>query len=414
MNILITGATGFVARNFIEYITKNQKDITLTLLTQRLPRAKKLYGNLSDCLITTEISTNMQKPDVVLNLAGSPIMSSAFKMHSPKDLWDSRIFYTANLCKKLKEINYMPEVFITASATGIYTPSPNKVTEISPMLGGNFIANLALDWENSAYQGCKTTTSRLIILRFGNIIGNNGGIYKRLASFYKKGFTFYIGDGKQYMPWISIEDVIQIILFSIHNKNIKGAVNVCAPQSLTHKQFCSILAQSFNKKLKYHLPEWVFKMVEGESAVAILAGQNVHPQKLIDNNFNFKYPTLENLLLPDIKKSPALSLSSDSRDTTDVKDDNPTTTATKHNIKFAARKTHIQGPTLHGIPDFESEENNSKINDVSSENSFSKNENQNSSTTQDDLNTSENKSQNLDSNNIQPVTSLNLHFEGVI
>lgn len=295
MNILVTGATGFVARNFVKYVTDNFHQVNFILLTRSPFTARNLYKNYKNCKIITELTSNLPAINIVLNLAGSPVMGGSFRFNSKELIWQSRIEYTLDLCQKLKELKNFPSVFINASATGIYGSSNEPITERTHKLGGDFFPSLALDWENSAWEGCKTTTARVALLRFGNIIGNDGGMFPEFRKLYKLGLTCKIGRGNQFMPWISIDDTVRAIVYTMTHKTCQGAINICSPVKVTHHEFCTLLAKAMNKQVRFKVPEWLLSFVKGDVAKIVTMNQIVIPQRLIREGFTFNDENLEDL-----------------------------------------------------------------------------------------------------------------------
>ena len=289
MKILITGATGFIARNFVKTVSHQfQNKIDFFFYTRRPNIAKNFYSKFENTTIISEINNDLPAPDVVLNLAGAPIIKSPLIMQSLELLRKSRIYYTSSLCEQLKKFHKFPNLFISGSATSIYKHNHFPVNEASELLGGNFLGNLAFDWENSAWEGCKTTASRVVLLRLANVLGNDGGMYKKMTPFFKKGLGATIGSGSQFVPWISINDTIRAILFIIAHHDIQGAVNIVNTTVSTQKELSTALAKSFSQKVYLKIPKVLVKMSQGDIARALTESLLVSPDKLLHHGFQFE------------------------------------------------------------------------------------------------------------------------------
>jgi uncharacterized protein (TIGR01777 family) len=295
MKILITGATGFIAQNFINSL-KNEKDIEFILLTTHPIEAKTLYNNIANTTIIDSISENTPTPDVVINLAGSPIIQTSFRIQSSNDIRTSRINYTQRLCADLKKFNIFPKIFLSASAAAIYGSKKTLVSEKAQSLGGSFLGNLVMDWEASTYEGCKGTHARVVTLRFATILASNGGIYQTVKPLFELGLGATVGNGRQYFPWVSLNDAIRAIVHIINTETIKGPVNIAVPANNTQKQFSEYLAHSIGKKVFLRIPKLCIKFAQGDIASVFTDSLVMTPSKLLNNGFLFKDTELDKLL----------------------------------------------------------------------------------------------------------------------
>jgi uncharacterized protein (TIGR01777 family) len=307
MHILITGASGFIARNLVVYLVDQIPDIKVTLLTRKLKRTTSLYSKIRSSalelalqqgrvLIVDHLDENILTPDVVINLAGSPIVTPQSFTLSNDDLHSSRIKYTKKLCKTLKELKKFPKVFMNASAMGIYGSPKAECDENTVTLGGDFIANLALDWESSVYEGAKLVASRIVLLRFSNVLGSGSGFIKNSVPVIRQGFGDIRGSDKQYMPWIGIEDTVRAIHHCIVNSSIKGPVNICTPNKYTYHDYCNIVSEIVGKKQWFKCPRFIVLLAKGKIAPCFLNSLIMIPKKLEDTGFKFKDVELETLL----------------------------------------------------------------------------------------------------------------------
>lgn len=299
MIILITGATGFIAKNIVKTLANK---VEFILVTRNVKLAQKLYKDIHGIYITSSLTKDMPTPDVVINLAGSSILKSSFAFHSNAELKFSRVDYTTNLCNTLKALNKFPKIFINASASAIYGANEYLVSEKSDKLGGNYLANITMSWENSVYEGCKGTTARVVLMRLGLVLGQDGGFYKKIAPIFKLGVGASIGGGKQYISWISVRDTVRAIIHIINTPEIKGPVNFVAPVSNTQYDIAKSLAKSFHRKLIFNIPAFIIKITQNKMAPVFLDSLAMSPTKLLNTGFLFKDVDLNELIKSFAKK----------------------------------------------------------------------------------------------------------------
>lgn len=315
MHILITGASGFIARNLVVYLVDQIPDVKVTLLTRKLKRTAALYSKirssslkraLQQCrvLVIDHLGENILAPDVVINLAGAPIVAPQSFSLSNNELYNSRIKYTKELCNTLKDLKKFPKVFMNASAMGIYGSPGTECDENSVSLGGDYIANLALDWESSVYEGAKLVPSRIVLLRFGNVLGSGSGFIKNSVPVIRKGLGEISGSEKQFIPWIGIEDTVRAIHHCIMNSSIKGPVNICTPNKYTYHDYCNIVSEIVGKKQWFKCPRFLVSFVKGKIAPCFLNSLIMVPKKLEETGFKFKDVELETLLPRFVKNKP--------------------------------------------------------------------------------------------------------------
>ena len=223
--------------------------------------------------------------DIVINLAGATILKRWSEDYK-KILYSSRIKTTKKIVKIINTSNV--KYFISTSAIGIY---PNGcICDEDTHLGNNFLANLSKEWEKEALKCNKPTA----ILRLSVVLGN-GGALKQMILPFKYGLGATIGRGCNYMSFIDIRDLFRIYDFLIKSK-LTGIFNASTPYPTTNYEFSKNLAKIFNKKVLFIIPPFFFKILYGKGAEVLLSSQRVYPKKLIENGFEFKYPTIEESL----------------------------------------------------------------------------------------------------------------------
>ncbi len=273
--IAITGATGFVGKNLTHYLQSKN------IQTHAIPH-KDLYD-------TGKLKQHLQNCNAIIHLAGFPITKRWTKKNREK-IYNSRVITTRNIVHCINTLENPPSVFISTSATGIYNPKETH-DENSKDYSENFLGTVCQAWEKPLTQ-INTQQTRIIISRFGIVLGNQGMLQK-LKPLFKLGIGGKIGHGKYPMPFIHINDLLHFYEVSLTNANYKGVYNLVSPQKITNKDFTKALAQALNKKAPFTIPLFFLKIIMGKGISALINNPIVIPKKLQDANFQFKYDKIE-------------------------------------------------------------------------------------------------------------------------
>ena len=299
---LITGGTGFIGRALCDRILHETED-KITVLTrtpakyaQSIQKNRQFIGSLE--ALSSEV--NHHKIDYVVNLAGEPI-AHRWTKKKKSAIWDSRVTNTQKLIAWLKEHNQHPEVFIQGSAVGVYGNKGDEIctekTELITKLNEqpDFPAQLCAAWE--AVSQNEQEKTRLCIIRTGIVLGKNGGILAKMLPAFKWGFGGRLGDGKQYLSWITLTDYINLILFLVKNNSCQGAYNGVSTMPVTNSVFSSELAKVLHRPCWAHMPSFIVKLLFGEMGVSLLlASQRVQPARLLEAGFEFQHTDLHQAL----------------------------------------------------------------------------------------------------------------------
>lgn len=264
MQIAITGASGFIgmelARTFEHIVPILRHDDETTIL-------EKLEG-----------------VDVVINLAGAPIIKRWSEPYK-QTLIDSRIETTKHLVKAINQSSVSH--FISTSAIGYY-PDDLHCDERCKEPGSDFLANLAYRWEHEAHQCNKPTA----ILRFGVVLGKNGGALKQMLTPFSLGVGGTIGFGRMMTSWIDIEDLMRIYRFVIEKK-LAGTFNAVSPNPISNYTLTKTLGKVLHRPTVLPIPEFVLKLMYGEAAAVLTSSKIIYPKTLIDAGFTFAYDDIE-------------------------------------------------------------------------------------------------------------------------
>ncbi len=286
MNILITGGTGFIGSHLIKYLIQDNHHIIV--LTRRSvntsPQPVHFVRTLQDIDPGKSI-------DVIINLAGAPIdkrWSDAYK----QTLIDSRIDTTNAIINWISRARTLPTTLISASAIGYYGSQGATPLDEDTNCHDEFTHRLCKQWESTALTA-QALSVRTVITRFGIVLGKQGGALKRMLPAFRLGLGGQLGDGKQMMSWVHIDDVCRALLFFIQHPELSGAFNLTAPQAVTNAEFTHVLGKQLRRLTCFNLPAWVVKLLFAEMGeTLLLKGQQVIPKRLTDAGFTFTYSTL--------------------------------------------------------------------------------------------------------------------------
>ncbi|MGY6528986.1 MAG: thylakoid membrane protein ThyD [Cyanobacterium sp.] len=300
MKIAITGATGFVGKELVKKLAVNHQ---IVVLTRNVDKARSVFpsnlqSNLEYVGYTPKSSGDWQKQldgcDGVVNLAGAPI-AERWSPSYKQEIFDSRQLVTRNIVEGIKACNSKPAFLINASAIGFYgTSETDTYTEVSPA-GDDFLAKVCVAWEEEA-QKVKEAGVRLVIFRFGIVLGNEGALAKMIPPF-KIFAGGPIGEGKQWFSWIHIDDLVNLLLEAIAQSNIEGTFNATAPYPVTMNQLCETLGNVMNRPSWLPVPGFALELLLGDGAKVVLEGQKVLPEKTTETmGYNFQYADLKSAL----------------------------------------------------------------------------------------------------------------------
>lgn len=293
--IIVTGATGFIGRNLVPLLKNNDYEVIIFSRT-----AGEAKGHIpgADSYIKFDYNSpgewkdSINTADVIIHLAGANIAAKRWSPEYKKVIYDSRILSTRALVEAVKESAHKPELFICASASGYYGDRGHESLKEDMPPGNDFLANLCVDWENEAAK-IEELGVRRVSLRSGIVLSKDGGALKRMLKLYNIYLGGPLGNGKQYFPWIHIQDYLNIFLFCIENKQISGPVNAAAPETVSMFKFADTLGLVVEKPSLYNVPKVFLKVFLGEIADSLVASQRLIPKKLKDSGFEFRHPSLD-------------------------------------------------------------------------------------------------------------------------
>jgi len=289
MNILITGGTGFIGHALTKTLTEQGHSVTV--LSRSPEKVAKLCGtgvNALNSLSQLKAENNFQ---VIINLAGAPIVDARWSESRKQLIRDSRIGLTEYLITCIDRMTVKPELLISGSAIGYYGDQGDTVLTEQSSPFEDFSQQLCADWETAAKQAERFGV-RVCLIRTGLVIAGGGGFLQRMLPPFRLGLGGRLGDGRQWMSWVHRRDWINIALTMIADSAMHGAYNATAPNPVTNAEFTRTLAQCLKRPTLLPVPAWLLKILLGEMSQLVLGSQRVLPERLLAQGFKFQYTDL--------------------------------------------------------------------------------------------------------------------------
>ena len=288
MKILITGGSGLIGSNLIPIL----RPCDVAVYTRNVAMAEQILGHRVHFLSSLSHLDNLDEYDVVINLAGEPIVAKKWTLEQKRKIEQSRWLITEEIVRLINAGDNPPELLISGSAIGFYGRQQDQIIDedfSSPH--DEFSHQLCERWEFLAKQA-QSDKTRVCILRTGVVITKRGGALQKMLLPFKLGLGGPIGDGNQFMSWIHLEDMLRGIAHLIANKSCEGVYNFTAPNPVTNEVFSQELASALSRPCLFRVPEFVLRVMMGEMADLVIHGQKVVPKRLQESGYKFIYPEI--------------------------------------------------------------------------------------------------------------------------
>ena len=289
MKILITVATEPIEKALQKSL--RTRGHQLSLASRKPPK--------DDSYVQWDIQKGFPEPeklegiDAVIHLAGENISALRWTDEKKRAIRESRVLGTRNIVDTISELKQRPKVLVAASAIGFYGDRGDEELTETSKAGKNFLAEVSREWESEARRA-EDSGVRTVLLRTGIVLSKDGGALGTMLTPFKFGLGGVIGDGKQWMSWISIDDHIEVINFALENENIRGAVNSVSPNPVTNQEFTAVMGEVLYRPTFIPVPEFAVHLAFGEMGEALLLDSiKVIPKRLLDAGFKFKFPDLK-------------------------------------------------------------------------------------------------------------------------
>lgn len=270
MKVAITGASGFIGSH---------------LVTELRARGDEVIA------LGRGTTPDLSGMDGVVNLAGEPI-DQRWTSFAKERIWSSRIDGTERLAAAISAANPRPRVLVSASAAGYYGSRGLEELDESSPPGDDFLASLCVQWERAAEEAAV----RVVKIRTGVVLGRGGGALKRIVPPFRVGLGGPLAGGRQYMPWISLDDIAGIYLDALTNENWSGPVNGCAPEPATNAEFTRALGRALERPAVIPVPAFALRALFGEMASVLTASQRMAPKRALELGYEFAHRRLDDAL----------------------------------------------------------------------------------------------------------------------
>lgn len=288
--LLVSGATGALGRRLLSRI---QGVRVLSRSPERAARDLGVEAVRFD-LDTPLAAHALEGVDAIVHLAGEPV-AERWTDEKKRKIRDSRVIGTRRIVEAIANASSRPRVLVSASAVGIYGSRGDEELDESSAPGEGFLADVCRAWEAEAIAAEKLGV-RVVRLRIGVVLAKGEGMLGRLVPLFRKGVGGRVGDGKQWLPWIAVDDIVGLIQHAIANERVTGAMNACAPNPVTNATFTKSLAHALHRPAILPAPVAALRLAFGEMSEVILASQRVLPRVAQETGYAFAYPNLDEAL----------------------------------------------------------------------------------------------------------------------
>lgn len=290
MRILLTGGTGLIGRALCRLWAAQGHQ--LVVWSRSPDKVAGLCSGARGIGSLDELDVG-EALDAVVNLAGAPIADRPWTTKRRQLLWDSRIELTRQLVDWLASRPLKPRVLVSGSAVGWYGDGgERRLDEDSPAGSEDFASELCFAWEEAALRA-EELGIRVVLVRTAPVLAAKGGMLARLLPPFRLGLGGRMGSGRQWMPWIHIEDEVGLIDFLLQHEECRGPYNACAPNAVRNAEFARTLGRVLHRPALLPAPACVLRLAFGEMSDLLLGGQHLQPQRTLDAGYQFRFPDLE-------------------------------------------------------------------------------------------------------------------------
>ena len=291
MKILITGGSGFIGTNLSEYLLNGGHWVSAIGRSEDPHRIRHdAYRYIkADTTRPGKWQEEVGQAEAVVNLAGATIFKRWTTKYK-KTIYNSRILTTRNVAASLPEGKNI--TLCSASGAGYYGDRGDDILTEDETIGQNFLADVSRDWEKEALQAT-TKGARVAVLRFGVVLGKNGGALAKMIPAFKMFVGGPLGSGNQWFPWMHLEDLMAAILFILEHHDLGGPLNFCAPNPVRYRELAKTLGEVLGRPSFMPAPAFMIRLVMGEFGEVFLGSQRMIPDRLLKSGFTFQYPDLK-------------------------------------------------------------------------------------------------------------------------
>lgn len=295
MKALVTGATGFIGKHLLARLDRP------VVLSRNVQRAEKELAAFSARAFAWE-PMNGPPPaeafsgvDVVFNLAGEPVADRRWNAAKKQAIRDSRVIGTRHLVDAIAGLTTRPKVLVSCSAVGFYGERGDEQLDESSRPADDFLATCCVEWEQEATRA-ESLGVRVAHIRVGVVLGKEGGALPKMLTPFKFGLGGKLGSGRQWMPWVHVDDVVGIMLHAAATEQVRGPINATGLHPATNAQFTQALGKVLGRPTFFSVPAPVFKVMVGEFAQIVLSSQKIAPRVAVETGYRFEHDNVEDAL----------------------------------------------------------------------------------------------------------------------
>jgi uncharacterized protein (TIGR01777 family) len=290
--VLLTGASGLIGANLVRELSANRIQ-TFQLVRKgigELPTNKIAWNPLAGQPVA-ELQ-RLEGLDAVIHLSGANVSSHRWTERYKQEILSSRVDTTLALTRALQSLKQPPKTCLCASAVGIYGNREDELLTEASAPGRSFLADTCVAWEAAA-DTARDVGARVVHLRFGVVLSAEGGALKQMLPLFRLGAGGKLGNGRQWMSWISMPDLIDAMLHLLETETMEGSVNLVAPNPVTNIEFTKALGRAVHRPAVLPVPAFALRLAFGEMADdALLASVRAIPERLTVSGFKFRYPDI--------------------------------------------------------------------------------------------------------------------------
>lgn len=294
MRITLSGATGFLGQHLIRRLSEEGHHIALLTRRPVTGLAANVESYLWDPPRIGPPEAALAGSDALIHLAGATV-NQRWTRQVKELLRSSRLDSTRSLVQGLSTLAERPRLFLSSSAIGFYGARGDESLTETSTAGQGYLADLSVEWENEALLA-RALGVRVNLLRTGVVLGREGGALASMLPVFRLGLGGKLGNGRQWMSWIHVEDWVEATISLLDEKVAGGPVNLTAPEPVRNEEFTATLGRVLRRPAVFPVPEVALKLIFGEMSTVLLGSQRVLPQALTEAGYGFRYPGLESAL----------------------------------------------------------------------------------------------------------------------
>lgn len=289
MKCIISGGTGFIGRRVVDRLLKDSHYVAVWSRKPGLERRTAVATHLWDPLVGDPPLESLNGMDCVIHLAGEKV-GQRWTPEIKRRIHDSRVVGTQRIVDSIEKVRHKPKILVCASGIGIYGDRGDEVLTEASAPGTGFLADTCRAWEAEADRA-RRFGMRVVKIRIGFVLGKDGGALQKMVPAFKAFVGGKLGSGKQWMPWVHVDDVAEIFAYAVENE-ISGVWNATSPNPVRNSEFTKELAGTLGRPALFPIPGSALKLAFGEIAQHMVESARVIPENLSKAGFQFRHPDL--------------------------------------------------------------------------------------------------------------------------